>query len=256
MASDTGISWTEATWNPWHGCRKVSEGCKYCYMFREKHRYGQDPMEVVKSKTKFKDPLKWKEGKMVFTCSWSDWFIELADEWREEAWDIIRKTPQHTYQILTKRPELVMERLPKDWGKGWDNVWLGVSAENNQRLSDRVRILDRIPAKVKFLSIEPLLEEMMLLPKILANIKIDWVIVGGESGNISGEYRYRFCSQRWIERIVQTCKEHNVPVFVKQLGTHISILEKMRDWSAADMSEFPKHLQVREFPNKLIKPTT
>ncbi len=95
MSETTGIQWTEATWNPWRGCHKVSAGCKHCYMFREQIRYGSDPNQVLRSKTTFYDPLKWQEPKRIFTCSWSDWFIEEADPWRAEAWDIIRKTPQH-----------------------------------------------------------------------------------------------------------------------------------------------------------------
>jgi len=153
MAQTTGISWTDATWNPWHGCRKISAGCKYCYMFRDKERYGQDPTVVMRSKSNFNDPLKWamdteqigflpgkdKEpsafvGMKIFTCSWSDFFIQEADEWRADAWNIIRDTPEFTYQILTKRPERIMECLPPDWGRGYENVWLGVSVEDKEKL--------------------------------------------------------------------------------------------------------------------------
>src|SRR3990167_6883297 len=95
------IEWTNDTWNPWHGCTKVSEGCDHCYMFRDKVRYGQDPELVVRSKTTFTAPLKWKEPSLVFTCSWSDWFHKAADAWRDEAWAIIKATPHLTYQILT-----------------------------------------------------------------------------------------------------------------------------------------------------------
>ncbi len=104
MGKESQIEWTEATWNPWHGCKKISPGCKNCYMYREKKRYGQDPHNVTKSKTTFKAPLGWKSSKTIFTCSWSDFFIQEADDWRDDAWDVIRKTPEHTYQILTKRP--------------------------------------------------------------------------------------------------------------------------------------------------------
>ena len=154
MSERTGIGWTEATWNPWHGCHKVSPGCKNCYMFREKRQYGQDPDVVVRSKTKFYDPLKWKEPRLVFTCSWSDWFIEEADAWRDEAWDIIRRTP-HTYQILTKRIERAADHLPPGWPL--PNVWLGVSVENQRYADERIpRLLD-IPAAVRFVSYEPAL---------------------------------------------------------------------------------------------------
>ena len=112
------ISWTEATWNPWMGCTKVSEGCDNCYMFREQRQYGNDPEVVRRSKTKFRFPLTLKEPSLIFTCSWSDWFHVDADPWRDEAWEIVRATPQHTYQILTKRPGRILRHLPADWGDG------------------------------------------------------------------------------------------------------------------------------------------
>ena len=116
VSATTEIEWTEATWNPWMGCTKVSPGCAHCYMFREQRQYGRDPETVVRSKTKFREPMKWAEGRLVFTCSWSDWFHEGADAWRPEAWEIVRATPQHTYQILTKRPERIVDHLPATRG--------------------------------------------------------------------------------------------------------------------------------------------
>ncbi len=136
MGKSTLIEWTNASWNPWRGCHKVSQGCKHCYMFRDQTKYGHDPNVVVRSKTTFNDPLKWtqhvRNGAQlkVFTCSWSDWFIKEADPWRDEAWSIIRATPNIIYQILTKRAESIHDCLPEDWGNGWPNVWLGVSVEN------------------------------------------------------------------------------------------------------------------------------
>lgn len=157
MGDKSNIEWTDATWNPWMGCKKVSQGCKNCYMFREQRQYGRDPNVVVRSKTMFEAPLKWKEPKRIFTCSWSDFFIEEASGWRAEAWEIIRKTPQHTYQILTKRPELIKNCLPDDWGNGWDNVWLGVSVEDQKAANLRIPQLLGVQARVRFLSCEPLL---------------------------------------------------------------------------------------------------
>lgn len=116
MGKNSGIEWTDHTWNPWQGCLKVSPGCKQCYMYRDKKRYGQDPMVVVRSKPgTFRKPLQWKQPAKVFTCSWSDFFIEQADNWIDDAWNIIRQTPHLTYQILTKRPENIKDRLPEDW---------------------------------------------------------------------------------------------------------------------------------------------
>lgn len=112
MAFNSSIEWTDATWNPWHGCHKVSAGCKNCYMFRDKARYGQDPNVVVRAGDKtFYAPLKWAEPKKIFTCSWSDFFIEESDPWRDEAFAIMALTPQHTYQVLTKRPDRMYKYL-------------------------------------------------------------------------------------------------------------------------------------------------
>lgn len=206
MGSFSGIEWTEATWNPWHGCQKVSPGCAHCYMYRDKARYGQDPSKVVRGKTTFDLPLRWKEPKLIFTCSWSDFFIEEADLWRPEAWDIIRTTPHHSYQILTKRPERIANHLPKDWPLR--NVWLGVSVEN-PRFYSRIAVLRELPAPVRFLSLEPLLAAMPRLPLE----GISWVIVGGESGP-----RSRPMKQEWACDIRDQCVRAGIPFFFKQWG--------------------------------------
>ncbi len=162
MGENSAIEWTTHTWNPWQGCRKVSAGCAHCFMFREKRQYGQDPERIVRSQSAtFRRPLYWHEHRptpaYVFTCSWSDFFIEAADPWRSDAWDVIRQTPRLTYQILTKRPENIAARLPADWGAGWPNVWLGVTAENQQAADERIPVLLRTPAAIRFVSCEPLL---------------------------------------------------------------------------------------------------
>jgi protein gp37 len=183
VAHESKIEWTEATWNPWHGCHKVSAGCKNCYMFRDKAKYGQDPNVVVRSKTRFYDPLKWKEPRTIFTCSWSDFFIEEADPWRDEAFAIMALTPQHTYQVLTKRPDRMLEyltdrKVQDRWGEaaceitkspcaclGIDelegdplpNVWLGVSVEDQKTANERIPLLLETPAAKRFISAEPLM---------------------------------------------------------------------------------------------------
>jgi protein gp37 len=200
------IEWTEATWNPWHGCRKVSPGCAHCYMYRDKIRYGQDPSKVVRGKTTFHLPLRWKDPRLIFTCSWSDFFIEEADAWRAEAWDVIRSAPHHTYQILTKRPERILNHLPGDWPL--PNVWLGVSVEN-PRFYWRIAVLREVGAFVRFLSLEPLLAAMPDLPLD----GISWVIVGGESGP-----QCRPMKSEWVCEIRDRCREARVPFFFKQWG--------------------------------------
>jgi len=205
MAEYSGIGWTEATWNPWYGCTKISPGCKFCYMYRDMQRYGKDPFTVQLSKTTFRAPLKWIEPRMVFTCSWSDFFIEEADSWRQQAWEVIFSTP-HTYQILTKRPWLINDRLPSFWSAIKHRVWLGVSVETPQYLG-RVIELRGVDAQIRFISFEPLLEQM---PEPLNFDGISWAIIGGESGSD------RQCEVRWITSLVDDCRHSNVPVFVKQ----------------------------------------
>lgn len=254
MGDRTGISWTDATWNPWMGCTHVSEGCGNCYMFTAMRRYGRDPERVVRSKTKFKEPLGWKDGRLVFTCSWSDWFHRDADPWRDEAWDIIRRTPQHTYQILTKRTGRIPRHLPHDWGEGWPNVWLGATVEW-QQVDYRIgQILD-VPARVHFLSCEPLLGSLhiagVLGPFGRAWIRtgrgpndfrfsdkgIDWVICGGESGN-----PHRPVEVEHIRSVVRQCREAGVPVFVKQDSGQLPGLR----------GRIPEDLWIHEFPRIMV----
>lgn len=249
MADNSKIQWTDATWNPWHGCKKVSPGCKYCYMYRDKEMHKQDPTVVVRGKTTFNAPLKWKDPRIIFTCSWSDWFIDEADLWRPEAWRIIKATPWHTYQILTKRAltsQYIKDRLPDDWGEGYPNVWLGVSVESQEEV-DRISVLEEIPAKVKFISFEP------LIGPITKNFvgEVDWIIIGGESGNETGKYRYRPCELKWIEAIIDHYRDPELggaAIFVKQLGTYLAKIHEFDDRHGGDMEEWPEHIRIREFP--------
>lgn len=245
------IQWTGATWNPWHGCKKVSAGCKFCYMFRDKERYGKKPTDILKSKTMFNVPLKWTEPQLIFTCSWSDWFIEDADQWREEAWSVIKNTPQHIYQILTKRPERILENLPSDWGDGYPNVWLGVSVESNNE-KHRIETLSKVPAKIRFISAEPLIGELTLdeLSDVLKD-NFHWMILGGESGNKTGKYLFRESKIEWYKSLITICKITSVKVFVKQLGTHLAGELKLKDRHGGDINEFEESLQIREFPIKM-----
>lgn len=268
MAEKTAIQWTDATLNFWTGCKKVSDGCKYCYMYRDKERYGKDPAEVVEVSIKtinkiikdldrqWAERLKLQEitGQpakpiLIFTCSWSDFFIEEADAWRGKAWDLIRSRPHFIWQILTKRPENVLTRLPEDWGDGWDNVWLGVSIENNKNLP-RIIELGDIPAKTRFISFEPLLSPLYFedLEEEFLNTKIHWAIIGGESGNDNGAYRYRACEVEWIEKLIEDLQEANIFTFVKQLGTYTAKKLSLKDRHGGDWHEWPEKLRLREFP--------
>lgn len=258
MAENSKIDWTDHTWNPWQGCRKVSPGCANCYMFRDKKRFGQDPSTIVLSKQKtFNFPLRLKEPASVFVCSWSDFFIEDADEWRNAAWTIMRKTPHLTYQLLTKRPENIEKRLPKDW-LDWKNVQLGVTVENQEQADKRIPLLFEIPSDCRFISCEPLIEaidlnkyfraqkmwgeDRVLYAEIAHNYancdvpRLHWVICGGESGSQS-----RYMEPEWAETIKNVCAEHYVPFFMKQMSGATKIERKA----------IPERLMVREFPKGL-----
>ncbi|MCK4793053.1 MAG: phage Gp37/Gp68 family protein [Desulfobacteraceae bacterium] len=215
MAEDTKIAWADNTWNPWQGCHKVSPGCANCYMFRDKKRHGQEPSVVIKSKAKtFNSPIKWNGPARVFVCSWSDFFIEEADAWRDDAWDIIRKTPHLTYLLLTKRPENIKDRLPSDWPL--PNVWLGVTAENQEMADKRIPILCGIPAVKRFVSVEPMVGQVdFTIKKHWNNFinKIDWVIVGGESGPGA-----RPAHPNWVRFLRDQCKASGTPFMFKQWG--------------------------------------
>lgn len=155
MGDKTGISWADSTWNPWYGCRRVSLGCQNCYAARDMKRFGREFNRVQRAAAAtLYAPRCWKEPRRIFVCSWSDFFILDAAPWREDAWETMITTPQHTYMLLTKRPDRMAW-----WAKshGWpDNIWAGVSVETAKYLP-RLAVLARVPAKVRFVSLEPLL---------------------------------------------------------------------------------------------------
>jgi len=226
LGKESKIEWTDATHNFWSGCTKVSPGCAQCYAERIVQWHGGD-FSIVKraSEKKFYEPLSWQGHRMIFTCSMSDFFHVRADEWRDEAWDVIRRTPAHTWQILTKRPERIRDCLPSDWENGYPNVWLGTSIEMQQYIG-RVRELTSVPARVHFLSVEPLIgrvdfqSEFESLRRTIYHERpimlnhIEWVIVGGES-----DYHHpRAMNLDWAKLVRDQCDEMNIPFFLKQLG--------------------------------------
>lgn len=267
MADSTKIQWAHSTVNFFQGCTKVSAGCKFCYMFRQKEGYGQDPTKLVRSKDPtFKMPLKLKEPQRVFVNSWSDFFIDYVDpdtgadvaqQWRDEAWDIMRRCPHLTFIILTKRIQRVAECLPSDWGEaGWPNVWILTSVEDQESALNRIPQLGNFPAAVKGVSIEPLLSDVDLLANLDPGSEspltllsyLDWVIVGGESGDVGTKYDPRPFPMDNATTIVKQCRDAGVPVFVKQLGTLEAQRLGMEDSKGGDFDLFPPELQFREFP--------
>jgi protein gp37 len=217
MGRKTAIDWCDATWNPWYGCQKVSAGCKHCYAQRDMLRFGKNFDVVTKAKDgTFFAPDKWTdEPLIIFVCSWSDFFIEDADFWRDEAWEIIRRNPQHIFLLLTKRIERVEMCLPDDWGEGYPNVWLGVSVANKDEVY-RLPLALEIPAALHFISAEPLVGEIEIFEYLYKGgfrPGYKWVIVGGESG-VGTEWRD--LKIEWVDKTYQDCQNADVAFFFKQ----------------------------------------
>ena len=249
MGKESAIQWTTHTWNPWQGCKKKSAGCKFCYMYRDKTKYGQDPTVVVRSKpATFNKPLTWKDPAYVFLASWSDFWNEEADEWREEAFRIIKATPHLTYQILTKLPERIPSHLPKDWGAGYPNVWIGTSVEDQDAWDKRHPHMNEFAAVQKFFSFEPLIGPIHLWGWYPDKA---WAIIGGESGNERGDFLYRPCERAWIDWLIQQCRAMGLSIFVKQMGTYLSHHMHLLDRHGGDWDEWPPEYRIREFPKPL-----
>jgi len=222
MAQLSSIEWTEATWNPVTGCSKVSPGCAHCYAetFAERFRgVAGHPYErgfdLQLRPERLEQPLTWTEPRMIFVNSMSDLFHEdIPDKFIESVLGVMAKADWHTFQILTKRSERLAQLAPRlSWP---DNVWMGVSVEN-QRWTCRIDDLRKVPAKVHFLSCEPLLGALRLDLQ-----GIDWVIVGGESGP-----RARPMKPEWVRDIRQQCQEAGVPFFFKQWGAYNEAGERL-----------------------------
>jgi protein gp37 len=216
MATNSHIEWTEQTWNPTTGCTKVSSGCKFCYaevMAKRLKAMGANGYENGFGLTLLEDrldqPLKRKKPTTYFVNSMSDLFHEdIPFDFIDRVFSVIRKTPQHRYQILTKREKRLSAYF--ETRKVPDNVWLGVTVENIKEGVPRISVLREIPAKIRFLSIEPLLED---LGKIDIS-GIHWVIVGGESGS-----KARPMQKDWVLNIQSQCEMQQVAFFFKQWGT-------------------------------------
>ncbi len=214
MAQASSIEWTESTWNPVTGCTKISSGCAHCYaermakrlraMGQERYRNG---FKVTLQPDVVDMPLHWKRPRMIFVNSMSDLFHkDVPTEFIAECFAVMQRASQHTFQVLTKRPERAAELAPNlPWPS---NVWMGTTVENADYVH-RIRFLNQIPASVRFLSLEPLLGP---IPQLPLN-GIHWVIVGGESGPDA-----RPMQAEWAQQIRNRCLAHAVPFFFKQWG--------------------------------------
>jgi protein gp37 len=308
--ADTSIAWTDKAWNPVRGCARVSAGCEHCYAERQAHRFSGEgqPYEGLTAlgkhgprwtgearfiPEKLGDPLRWKRPQRIFVNSMSDLFHDdVTDDQIAAVFGVMAACPQHTFQILTKRPERMLRWLEQELspmhcaGKADEllfgsphagklyahfddemgetdlefplpNVHLGVSCENQETANERVDLLLRCPAAVRWVSMEPLLEETVIFsldgPVDVPSGErspLDWIVVGGESGPGA-----RPCDVEWIRSIVRQCAESGTACFVKQLGAVWSMAQRgdahdSRDRAGGDPSEWPESLRVRQFPER------
>ena len=282
MGQETGIGWTDHTFNPWWGCLKVSPGCENCYAEflavtrRKLPVWGPASTTDRKRTTQpWKDLPKWnaaaiRDGvrRRVFVASMADIFEDhpMVTEWRAEALALLERCTGLDVQLLTKRPENIRRMVPASWLTSWpDHVWIGTTVEDQARAEKRIPLLLNVPARVRFLSVEPLLEAVDLRRYLggmarheveghAANCDgscfdlpaVSWVIVGGESG-----YNARPFRQEWAASIAGQCVAADVPVFVKQMGSNPHngpAPLKLRDRAGADPSEWPSMLRRQEFP--------
>lgn len=208
-------------WNPWHGCKKYSEGCMNCYVYRIDGRHERDASAVKKNRD-FDLPVRKKrsgeyklQGRdIVYTCFSSDFFIENADEWRGEAWAMIRERSDLNFFIITKRIQRFYVSLPDDWKDGYENVTICVTCENQQRADERLPFFLSLPIKHKQIICEPLLSAINLSPYL--NSQIEGVTVGGESGSEA-----RVCNFDWVLDIRRQCVAAKVPFHFKQTGAKL-----------------------------------
>ncbi len=272
MGENSKIEWTDHTFNPWIGCQHVSPGCDHCYAeAMMDHRYGKvewGPHGERRrtSEENWRNPVKWNaearafkqehgHRPRVFCASLADVFDnQVPNDWRIELFALIRECRRLDWLLLTKRPQNIAKMLPKDWGDGYRNVWLGVTAEDQMHFDQRWRYLRNIPSAIKFISYEPALGRLRL-PK--HEPLPDWLISGGESGPGA-----RPLHPKWVRDIIADCRRRGIARFHKQWGTYASnpllAEEGMTIEEAKRIDPYGKGgalvdgVLVREFPDRKL----
>ena len=249
MSLNSSIEWTDATWNPVRGCTKISAGCKNCYAERFAERFRgvaghpfEQGFDIRIVPEKLAEPLKWKEPRMIFVNSMSDLFHDkVPDGYIEQVVRVMVLAQWHTFQVLTKRGERLKRLLrgPLRFSADARNIWWGVSVENKRDGVPRIKHLQSAPAAVRFLSVEPLLEDVGTLDLM----GISWVIVGGESGPHS-----RPMKAGWVRSIQEQCENSGVAFFFKQWGGPRKKLTG-RSLDGKTYNEFPARQELRILPD-------
>lgn len=208
-----------AVWNPWKGCHRCSEGCKYCYIHKGRARRGESRDAVIPSKS-FDAPLKRdknggykiKSGERVFLCFSSDFLLEDADPWRPRCWEAIRARPDLDFLFLTKRITRFMNCIPPDWGAGYHNVTVGCTVENQQNADEKLAFFSRLPIKHKNIILQPLIGPVNIAPYLDG---VELVVLGGESDKNARPLNYD-----WVLDVRRQCEDSCVSFEFRQCGTH------------------------------------
>lgn len=208
-------------WNPWHGCVKCSEGCQHCYMYFLDRMRDKNGADIYQTKAGANYPLqkgrngqyKVQSGELIRVCMTSDFFLEQADVWRAEAWQIMHIRSDVKFFLLTKRPQRVEKCLPPDWGNGWENIFLNVSCENQRRADERIPLLLSLPFKHKGIMCAPLIGPVSI-EGYLATGQLEQVICGGE--NYDGA---RPCHFDWVQTLRRECEAHDTTFCFMETGT-------------------------------------
>lgn len=210
-----------AQWNLWHGCHRISPGCAHCYVYRRDESIGKDASQVYKTKSFYLPVLRDRTGaykvpygETVYTCFSSDFFLEEADPWREEAWRMIRERSDLFFFMVTKRIHRAAECLPEDWGSGWENVAINVTVENQAMAEFRMPFMAALPLRHKGIACEPLLERIDLSPWLTCGIEM--VGAGGESGPEA-----RICDYDWVLDLKRQCADAGVRFTYHQTGARL-----------------------------------
>lgn len=215
------MSTHDVIWNPWHGCHKISEGCLHCYMFRHDERYGHNPNDVHQT-SDFYLPRKLDRhhhpkipsNSTIYTCFTSDFFIEEADEWRKEAYQMMKERSDCQFFLTTKRIDRFWVNLPDDWNQGYTNVTIAVTIESQNQAQRRLPLYLNLPIAHKVILCEPLLDSIDLTPYLSKSI--ERVSVGGESGP-----QARACNYDWVLDIRKQCIEASVAFNFRQTGARL-----------------------------------
>jgi len=260
MAENSGIAWTDNTFNPWVGCTKIGPGCDHCYAEAMDHRFGgghwgagaprkrTTPANWAKVRKWDRDAVKAGARPWVFVASLADVFDnEVPAEWRADLWDLMFACQNLNFQVVTKRIGNAAKMLPANWSANFPHVGIIATVVTQAECDRDLPKLQDIPARWIGLSIEPQLERVIPRSSFL-----DWIITGGESDQ--GSARGRPYNIAWAEYLCSWGRAANVPIFVKQLGSNIARGCQYRDRAGADPSEWPPELRVREMPRNV--PTT